>query len=198
MNMNGEEKLLRDLKQVGINVCSVWDLVNGPNNYDKALPILIRYLESSDGVRFKEGIARALGVPRFNDATYPLIREYKKASDEGYKWAIGNSLATIAPKEALPELIEIMADQKHGSARQMIAEALGRIGDRSSIGVLIEVLKDNKVAGHAVEALGKIGDESAIEPIKPFLDHDMRWIRKAAEKALERIEKKSARRRKKG
>jgi HEAT repeat protein len=195
--MNLQKDLIDDLKHTDINVSSVWDLVNGQNNYAEAESILIKHLKKTEECRFKEGIVRALGVKGFKNAVQPLIDEFKKGKDSSYKWAVANSLSIIAPKEAAAELMEIMGDQRHGDARQMIADALGTIGDRSAVAVLVEALKDKNVAGHAVDALGRIGDESAIEPIKPFLDHKMRWVRKAAEKALERIAKKSARRRKK-
>jgi len=189
--MNTKLNLVKDLKKVGVSVTSVWDLVNGPNNYDAAQHVLIKYLQTDEDLWFKEGIVRALGVKGFNDAIPYLLKEYKNSNDELYKWAIGNTIANIKPKEALNELIEIMGDRKHGSARQMIAEALGRIGDKASVPVLIESLDDEEVAGHAVVALGLIGDESAIEKINPFLNHEMRWIRKAAEKAIKKIEKKT-------
>ena len=189
--MNTEAELIRDLEAIGINVLSVWDLVNGPNNYDFALPILIQYLEAADDIRFKEGIIRAMGVKGFDAAVPVLLNEFKTSNDDGYKWAIGNTIEVIAPKEALVELNEIVADKKHGDSRQMIALALGKSKDQSSVDILINVINDPGISGHVIEALGKIGDVKAIEPIRPFLNHKMRWIRRTAEVALKRIRKKN-------
>jgi post-segregation antitoxin (ccd killing protein) len=185
-----QRKLIEDLKQVGINVSSVWDLVNGPTNYSQAEPILIKHLKIAKGSRYKEGIVRALGVKGFNNAVRLLLDEFKNSKDESYKWAVANSLSIIASREVLQELIAIMADRTHGHARQMIADALGRIRDKAAVKVLIESLDDDDVASHAVDALGMIGDPAAIEPIRRLLNHDRAWIRKAAKTALAHIEKR--------
>ena len=186
-----EKELIDDLKKVGINISSVWDLVNGPNNYKQAEPVLIKHFMETKECWYKEGIVRALGVKGFKNAVRPLLDEFKNAKDELYKWAIGNSLAIIAPKNCLDELISIMADEEHGTARQMIAETLGKIKDPRGVPVLLKALEDDVVAGHAIKALGKIGDTSVIEAIRPFTSHKMRWIRNAAETALKRIEGKT-------
>jgi len=188
--MSTEQELIRDLEEVGIHTSSIWDLVNGPNNYKSALPILIRHMESAENIRLKEGIVRALGVKGFDSASQHLIKEFKKSDDELYKWAIANSLEIIVPKEHVDELISIMSDQKYGRSRQMIALALGRIGDKKSVSVLIESLDDDSVAGHAVEALGMIGDNSVIESIRPLTKHKIKWIKNAANKAIEHIRKR--------
>jgi HEAT repeat protein len=86
-----------------------------------------------------------------------------------------------------------MSDSKHGSDRQMIAEALGRIGDPRSIPILLKALEEDGVSGHAIIALGRIGNMSIIKAIEPFKNHKQAWIRKAAKKAIERIEKRSSR-----
>ena len=43
--MSTEKDLIKDLKTAGVNVTSVWDLVNGPNNYNAALPVLIQHFQ---------------------------------------------------------------------------------------------------------------------------------------------------------
>ena len=83
-----------------------------------------------------------------------------------------------------------MGNKSYGADRQMIAEALGRIGDEKSVSILIESLDDDSVAGHAIEALGMIGDDSIIESIRPFTKHKIKWVKKAANKAIERIRKR--------
>ena len=187
-----ERGLIEDLKKVGITVSSVWDLVNGPNNYEQAEPILIEHLKKTKECRFKEGIIRALCVKSFKNAIQPLLNEFKNSKDESYKWVVANSLATIVPHEVLDDLIEIMGDNSHGSARQMIAYALGRINDPKSVPVLLKALEDNEVAGHAIIALGKVGNKETINSIEPFTKHKMKWIRNAAKKAIKQIEKRNS------
>lgn len=189
--MSTEEKLVAELSAIGIHVNSVWDLVNGPNNYKEALPILMKYLQEAEESWFKEGVVRAMAVKDFSVATPILIKEFYKAKDESYKWAIGSTLGTIAPKNSINQLIDIMGDFRHGRARQMITEALGRFGDKKSIPVLLKSLEDENVAGHAIKALGKLGDdETVVEEIKPFKKHKMKWIRNAATRAIKEIQKR--------
>lgn len=186
-----ETELIEDLKNVGVEVSSVWDLVNGPNNYNQAESVLIKHLKATKECRFKEGIVRSLSVKSFKNAVRPLLDEFKNSKDESYKWAVGNTLSIIASKESLNELIQIMDDHRHGRSRQMIAEALGRIGDKKSVPVLLRALEDDDIAGHAIEALGKLADdETVIEIIKPFLKHKMKWKRKAAQTSINRIKKR--------
>jgi HEAT repeat protein len=189
--MTNEAELILDLNNIGVQISSIWDLVNGPNDYDHALPVLLKHLQSTTNSKLKEGIVRALGVKGFDSACEPLIKEYRKVDSKVDKWAIGNTLSIIATKEVLDDLIEIMDDESYGANRQMIANALGRIGSQKSIPVLIKSLEDASVRGHAVGALGKIADDSiTIEKIQPFLKHKMRWIRKAAKVAIDRIKKR--------
>jgi len=185
-----ERGLIEDLKQIGINVSSVWDLVNGPNNYDNALPVLLKHLKLAPNSWYKEGIVRALGVPRFKGATNLLIEEFRRSNDHLYKWAVANSLYIIAPKDYLDELITIMGDSSHGNARQMIALALGKIGDYRCVPVLIKSLSQDEVVGHTIEALGMVGDNSVIELIRPFTKHKIKWVKDAANRAIENIQRR--------
>src|SRR5688572_11055188 len=58
-----QEPVIEDLAKVGFLVNSVWELVNRPNDYSNAIPILIDHLKVKYPVQIKEGIARALAVP---------------------------------------------------------------------------------------------------------------------------------------
>lgn len=191
--MSTEKDLVRDVKNIGINITSVWDLVNGPNDYTSALPILLRHLETAEDNWFKEGIVRALGVKNFACAVPRLIEEFVQSDDDLFKWAIANTIETICRKEHLEQLLALMEDRRHGSSRQMIALALGKLKDPHSIPVLVKALSQEEVVGHVIRALGKVGDTSVIEAIQPFTEHRTRWIRREAMKAIKRIQKRQLR-----
>jgi HEAT repeat protein len=57
--------------------------------------------------------------------------------------------------------------------------------------VLIDLLDDDEVVGHAIIALGKLKSKKAYPAIERFATHPKAWIRKEAKKALARIEKSS-------
>src|SRR5207249_3281326 len=57
-----QTQLLSELREVGVVVDCVWDLVNTETEYPAAIPVLLRHLSNSYTLPVKEGIARALTV----------------------------------------------------------------------------------------------------------------------------------------
>ena len=93
-----------------------------------------------------------------------------------------------ADQSVLDELIELAADRSHDGARDGIVRALANFpGDERVVDVLIDVLSDETVAGHAVTALGKLKAKRAEPCLERFLTHPQAWVRKEAKKAIEAI-----------
>lgn len=145
-----EEPLLADLREIGWNVNSVWDLVNSSIRYDKAVPILLKHLLLPYSDRTREGIARALAVPEPSVANaWPmLVSEYRKAPI-GYESGI-----RLGAKDGLAVTLSVIA--KHTSGH--IEEIVDLVKDRSlgsSRLLLLSALRKSKtaVAGEAIEAL---------------------------------------------
>lgn len=78
-------------------------------------------------------------------------------------------------------------DKRHGTARQMLAVALGNMLTPAAVGVLIELLQDDEVAGHAIIGLGNLKATAARGAIEGFLRHPKSWIRAEAKKTLKKI-----------
>src|SRR3546814_12026341 len=55
--------LLGELRGLGFEAASVWDLVNAPNNYLAAIPVLSKHLSSSYPPRTVDGIVRHIPTP---------------------------------------------------------------------------------------------------------------------------------------
>lgn len=103
-----ERKLVSEIRGIGYEIDSVWDLVNnaphpvlergfiGP--YERAYPILIRHLKLPYIREVREGIIRALtikdGGPELEAA---LLDEFYKEQDPAMKWVLGNALRTAMP-----------------------------------------------------------------------------------------------------
>jgi HEAT repeat protein len=68
--------------------------------------------------------------------------------------------------------------------------ALGNLTHPRVVDVLVELLGDEEVAGHAVIALGKLRAPSARAALEPFLDHHKAWVRQEARKALAALGRK--------
>ena len=123
-------------------------------------------------------------------AALPLIAEFLTASqkDSGLKWAIGNALAVVADQSLFEQLCELVRDRRHGTARQMIVLALGKIKNPRAIDALIELLDDDDVSGHALSSLLKLKARKARPHFQRFLNDPRGWVRKIAAKAVARLE----------
>ena len=125
-----------------------------------------------------------------------LIGEFERAEDASLKWAIGNALSTVATRDVADGLIGLLQDRRHGAAREMLCDALRRTKDPRAPEVLIELVDDDDVGGHAILALRLYGPRSSLphlrraepkllqvlgdEGVSPF-------TRRQADKALERL-----------
>lgn len=184
--------VVKALQNVGIEVQSVYDLVNSPRSYDAAIPVLLNLLPEIEDERVKEGIVRALTVKEARGlASRPLLHEFKSAAPSQWilKWVIGNALSVVADDEVFEEIVELVKDKGHGKAREMVVLALANMKNPRAVDVLMELLKDEEVVGHAIGALGKLKAVQAEKAIEPFLNHDKTWIRKEVSKTLSKIQK---------
>jgi hypothetical protein len=169
-------------------------------DYEAAAPILIRWLPRLPDPIEKEVIARSLAGVKSTppEAARLLIDEFRRDESETWlqKWAYANTLATIAGPEVADDLIELLHDRRHGRGREMLCDALKRTKDRRAPGVLIELIDDDDVAGHAISALRSYGPKSAgphLWRARPKLEAVLKrptaspLAKKQAQKALERL-----------
>ncbi len=135
-----EEPILVDLRAIGWNVESVWDLVNTSTRYSEAVPILLKHLLLPYSDRTREGIARSLAVPELEviKAWPILLEEYRKAPmgwgiiapgdmkeyKLGAKDGLACALSVAATDETLEELIELAKDRTQGESRVLLLSAL--------------------------------------------------------------------------
>ena len=120
-----EAALVREIRESGYDVGSVWDLVNnaphpflerrfvGP--YPAAYEILTRHLRMPHHPRTREGIARALTVRDGPDGLpNALLAEFTKESDQHVRWALSNALVYMTPKSELAKIPEVLAAHERG------------------------------------------------------------------------------------
>jgi HEAT repeat protein len=186
-----EWPLVTALNDAGVQVKSVWDLVNTKRAYPLAIPVLITHLRYPYPWRIREGIARALTTKiAGNDAYTALVRAFKQLPESQdnnqneFKWALGNAISIVADKNNFDEIVDLVRDKRHGAARDMLVLRLPRLDPHKAVAVLIELLADDEVAGHAVTALPKLKAYEARKAIERLLNHGQPWVRKEAAKAL--------------
>ena len=185
--------LIQELNELGFNVETLADLRHQSRNYRDQIPLLVSWLRKIENTGVKEEIVRCLtmkNVPSIVGET--LIEEFKKSSDELFKWTIGNALSETADESVLSEMLRIAEDTRHGRSRQMIIVGLARFPDPAVYDALLRLLKDDNMCGHALMALGKLAYSPARDALVPFLKHEKTWIRNKAKQAIAVIDRKIA------
>jgi HEAT repeat protein len=197
MTRNLEDELITAaLNRAGLPVGSVVDLLTWKRTYPQAaISVLVESLSRIQDKGIKEAIIRALAVKEARGkADKVLISEFyalpsDRNSNDSCKWAIGSTLEVVATDAVFDDLIAIVKDKKHGLSRQMIAVALGNIKNPTAVDVLIGLLDDGEVSGHALIALRRLGAARARPYVERFLEHPTPWIRNEAIKLIAKLDK---------
>jgi hypothetical protein len=186
--------VLHALAEAGYPLDYITQLPELGVNYKAVVPLLIDWLPRVDDPTVKESIVRALTVRWAKGTASPaLIEEFNAApmsevEGVGVKWAIGNALSVVADDRVFERLAAIAEDKRHGHDREMVALALGNMKNPHTVDVLVRLLDDDQVSGHAIMALGKLRAKSARGKVERFVQHPKAWIRREARKALKRME----------
>lgn len=193
INIRDAAPVLADLSEAGFQVEYIEDLYHRRLNYKSAIPILLKWLPLIGNLDVKEAIVRALTVPWAKPIAAPaLLAEFHELMSEpdiSIKWAIANALEVVADDNSYDEIVKLVRNPLNGSAREMLALALGKMKNPDAQNVLIDLLEDEEVAGHAIMALGKLRSVKAYNAIEKFLTYPRTWVRNEAKKALARIER---------
>ena len=80
--------------------------------------------------------------------------------------------------------MDLARERSYGRGREMLVLGLARSKRREAGEVLIDLLDDPDVNGHAVKALRKLKDPRAREGLERMLDDDRSWVRKEAQRTL--------------
>jgi hypothetical protein len=153
-----EAPLLMDLKNVGIDVDSVWDFVNTADKYPAAIPVLLRHVTLPYHERIKEGIVRALTVNYAGpDVLCVLIRQFRNETDDranSLKWVLGNAISEVATPADADTIVGLATDPSHGEARDMITQRLPRVvKDKARLReILQKLMLDKQVEQYARRA----------------------------------------------
>lgn len=189
-----EEPILADLSAAGYNVRSLTELRGSGARYKAAIPILLRWLPRVTDRRVLDELVRTLSVPWAKPAaTQPLIdrfREIDKATDPdgfGVRWTIGNALEVVFDDSSFDDLETIARDKSFENARQMVVIGFGKSKRPEAVHVLLDLLSDPQVDGHAVKALGKLKAPEAKAALESKLQDPRAWVRTAAKAALAKL-----------
>ena len=140
-----EAALVEDLRAAGYQVQSVWDLVNTPGSYPRAVPILLAHLPRPYPGPVREGIARALAVPEARVGWDVLTRLYREERDKRAKDGLAVAIAAVADDAVIDDLITLTRDARHGPSRLLLLSALERSADGRARIALMDLRTDPEV-----------------------------------------------------
>lgn len=186
--------LLSELAEAGLPVETISELYQKKFNYKNAVPILLKWIPHISNLYVLDDIVRALTDKRAKPIAAPvlimLFKQVGNLTGSDIRWTIGNALSVVADDSVFDEVVELVTDQRYGRDREMLAVALGNMKNPKVVDVLISLLSDEQVAGHALIALGKLKAEQARPFIQSFLEHPKAWVRKEARRALNKLDRK--------
>lgn len=191
----GEEPILVELSTLGIETRSLAELRHSGKNYRNAVPVLVEWLSRVTDRKLKEEIVRTLSVPWAKPlATKPMIDEFRQLRESedpsglGLRWAMGNALNVIADDAFFEDLVALATEPRFGRAREMIVLGLGKSKRPEAAEVLLNLVDDPDVDGHAIQALGKLKVQRARVAFERKTNDKRAWVRNEAKRALARLD----------
>jgi hypothetical protein len=115
-----QTELVREIRDAGYDIDSVWDLVNNTphpilerrflGEYPCAYPILVRHLSVPHRKEIREGIIRALTVKDGgSEVEAALLNCFQSETDDNLRWVLANALRTAMPYHRRKKYPEIKA-----------------------------------------------------------------------------------------
>ena len=158
-------------RDAGLDIESIYDLVNDNGSYPDAIPVLIALLKSEEltDSLIVQGIVRALTVReakgKANDLLFDLF-DKSAPSGDSLKWAIGNAIGFLLCPDDYGKAKELVLNRDNGTARQGIVSALGKIKTAQSEELLSSLLGDPDVTAHAIEGLRLLKAKSVVDQVR--------------------------------
>jgi len=128
------------------------------------------------------------GATRRWQAAFELAKQLNNLGQQSGREDLGN---------LVPEMIDVFQDAERDDprVRRYMALALGHVGDRQAVPVLLEALADDDAETriYAIWSLGSLGDERAVAPLLELANHDDPGVRKMVVYSLGALRAEGAR-----
>lgn len=153
---DAERPIIEELSLAGIQVESVWDLVNTSEPYPAALPVLLDHLEKGGYPdRVMEGLGRALAVKPAVSYWNRLKITYLAAEGPEAREGIAVALAASATEAHIDDLIQLLSVEERGPSRIFFLRPLRELGGERGRRVLEPLTSDPTLGPEATVLLGR-------------------------------------------
>lgn len=127
-----EQPIVEDLRHAGLDVKSVWDLVNTSVPYPEALPVLLDHLQRGGYPdRVMESIGRASAVQPASFAWEVFRGLYLVATGRGEEEGLAVALAASATADHLDGLVALLHEESRSDTRiHFLPRSSGSAGTR--------------------------------------------------------------------
>ncbi|MBB1195893.1 HEAT repeat domain-containing protein [Curtobacterium flaccumfaciens] len=184
-----QSAILADLRALGYDFSNLSAFAQSGSRYKDAVPTLLEWLRKARTPMMQRAVARTLTNPSAKGAAMPaLVEAFRNFTDEAdTRWAVGNSIEAAYVETYFDDVAALALDPQYGRARQMVALALGKSKRPEAVDVLLQLMDDHDISGHAVFALSKRPNPRARAAFEEKLTDDRPWVRKKAALGLRKI-----------
>jgi len=151
-----EADLVAEIRDSGVDVQSVWDLVNTNGRYRPAIPILVKHLNVAHHPRTIPGIARALTTPEAKGIAFtPLVKLFQETEDaeSELKWLLGAAIAEASTADNADEIIELAGNERHSGGRAFLPLGLIAAPKEKALPILESWINDATLGENARKAI---------------------------------------------
>jgi HEAT repeat protein len=135
----------------------------------QAVPMIVQTLGSADKLMRRAALAAVVAVPG-HAVTAAFAQQLPALAPEA-KVTLLLALAARGDSEGLTELVNKLTTDDNATIREAAIAALGRVGDASSVPVLVAALKDDTNGARARQSLIELrGDGVAVSLVQQFDD----------------------------
>ncbi|MBO0846257.1 MAG: HEAT repeat domain-containing protein [Nocardioides sp.] len=191
-------EIRRDLAEHGVEVTDLADLTQRGGRYSGEIAqVLVGWLpRTMEDPSLQEKVVRQLSVPwARTQALQPMLDLFRTApggspAADARRWAVGNGLEVLATDAVFDEMAALAADPAYGRSRQMVVLWLGKSKQHRerAVDVLLGLLDQHDVSGHAVKALAKLKDPRSLDGLRRMTDDSRAWVRNSAKRTIQRLE----------
>lgn len=147
--------LVQALAEVGVEVESVWDLVNTSDDYSEAIPVLEEHLkDDSYPDRIREGIARSLSFRKAAPVWPTIVDLYRSTTDSfDLQQGLAVAMAGTVTDETVDELVTEAQRAEHGESRLLLLLGLRRLKSAAAKEALEGFVDDRELGENAAKEL---------------------------------------------